>query len=230
MLRKMIDAVRRAFTAQPHLFVVLTSGILGGLLAVSVQALFRTGGDLTVFAVPRIGLFYYLLFGIFGALAAGFSVYLAANSRRDDLVHLSFFALSCGIAFPAVLLETTSKAAREAQETIKSAATVVTDTKQPISEVAPAAAALAAEAVAQAPAGEVDRQTRAIVADQTSTLIEKLNQESSPEAAAAAQTVFDAATQAGYENIAAPASVTAPPASPTPATDPAADASPGNSG
>src|SRR4051812_18014732 len=204
MLKRLLDAARKTYTDHPDLFVVLISGLVGGLFAASVQALFRSGGDLTIFAVPKLNPGQYIVFGGFGALAAGFSVYLVANSQRDDLRHLCFFALSCGIGFPAVLLETQTATARQVQDQIKNAATVVTDATQSINKVAPAAAALATEAVTQTPASKVDSQTRAIVSDQASALIEKLNDQKSPIAAAAAQNVFNAATQAGYTEITSP--------------------------
>ena len=210
MPNKLIEGIKRSFSTQPHLYVVLALGVTGGLLAAAVQALFRTKGDLTLFAVPSLNAGQYVIFGVFGAIAAGFSVYMAANSRREDLLHLAFFSLSCGIGFPAVLLETQTDAARQAQATIKSAANVVTDSSQSVTKVAPAAAALAAEAVSQAPAREVDKQTRAIVANETQNIIERLSEQNTPAADAAATKVFNAATQAGYSEVVAPA-ITAPP-------------------
>lgn len=211
MFRTMIDAIRRAFAAQPHVFIVLISGMIGGVLAGPVQALFRTGGNLTIFAFPPLSFWQYALFAVFGALAAGFSIYMAANSRRDDLLHLFFFAMSCGIGFPAVLLDTQTKVAKETQQKIESVDTIVGDRKQPIDKVASAAAASVTTTVTQTPASEVDRQTRLIVADKASSIIEQLDSANTPTATAAAQQIFYAAREAGYTAVQAP-SVAPPPA------------------
>ena len=194
------DAIRRAYSAQPHLFIVLASGIFGGILAASVQALFRTKGYLEAFAIPQLTLGQYTLFGIFGALAAGFSVYMAANSRREDLLHLCFFSLSCGIAFPAILLETQTKVAKDAQQQVAQAKNIIQGS-QPIADVASVAAAAVTTTVTQAPASEVDPQTQAIITNDTSKIIQQLDNANTPVAAAAAQEIFDAARQAGYVDV-----------------------------
>ena len=205
MFAKLLDSIRRTFTAHPHLFIVLISGMFGGILAAPIQALFRTNGNLTLFALPPLHLWQYTFFAVFGALAAGFSIYMAANSRREDLVHLFFFALSCGIGFPAVLLETQSKGAKDAQQKITSVDAIVADTKRVgLDKVAPAAVSTITTTVAQIPASQVDKQTQLIVADKASNIIQQLDSANTPAAIAAAQQIFEATRDAGYTQVQPP--------------------------
>ena len=196
---------------RPDAPVVVVSGLFGGILAASVQALFKSDGNLTTFFVPYLTIGQYAWFGLFGMLAAGFSVYVAANCQRDDLIRLAFFALSCGIAFPAILLETQTKVAKQTQAKIENVSDLVAN--QPanqIAQVAPAAAATVTKTLAQTPASEVDDQTKAIVSDQTTGIIQDLNSANTPAASAAAKQIFSAAKRAGY-NVQAP-TIQVPPA------------------
>jgi hypothetical protein len=139
-------------------------------------------------------------------IAAAISVYVAANSRREDLKHLCFFALTCGIAFPAILLKTIDPAALQSQKQIESAKVIATDPGKPVQQRAEAAQAIANTVLESSPAKSVDAQTQAIITNNLSTTIKTLQGTNSLAGTDAAKGIFDAAQSAGYTAVVAPQS------------------------
>ena len=84
-----------AAAAAANLGVVILGGLLGGLLQPVVAKLNPKSEDPTAQS--------YLLSPILGVAAAGISIYVLANSNPNDSLRLLFFALLCGLAFPAIL-------------------------------------------------------------------------------------------------------------------------------
>lgn len=91
-------AAAQSFMAEANdenLWVVAFGGFLGGALQPVVAKLNPKSPDPTTEN--------FLLAPLLGVAAAGISIYALANSKTDDVMHLLFFALLCGLAFPAVL-------------------------------------------------------------------------------------------------------------------------------
>lgn len=85
-----IDAAIKA-----NLGVVVFGGLLGGLLQPVVARLNpRTTNP------PRAT---YWQSPLLGVAAAGISIYVLAHTKTDEMMPTLFFALVCGLAFPAVL-------------------------------------------------------------------------------------------------------------------------------
>lgn len=191
-------AARQFMTNHKDLVIVLVGGAIGGLLATAVQALIKHDGNLETFAIPGLTFAKGLLFCIFGAIAAAVSVYVAANSRLDDLKRLAFFALLCGITFPAILVRSIDQDAEELTQSLELSKDIAKDQTKPVEVRAAAAEAVATEALDAAPASEVDSATRADVRADTSAIIKSLQSEHTPEASQAASNILEAAKDAGY--------------------------------
>lgn len=103
------DAARLWQAAQAaNLGMVFIGGIVGGLLQPVVARLNpRTDNP------PNINFLYSPLLGF---AAAGISVYVVANSKTDEPIHLLFFALLCGLAFPSVLTSAVDNVTRRTNE------------------------------------------------------------------------------------------------------------------
>lgn len=187
------DTLKRWFTQHPDLLIVLCSGAIGGLLATAVQALLKHDGNLTTFVIPSITFGKAAMYALFGSIAAAFSVYIAANSRLDDLKRLTFFALLCGVTFPAILVKSVDPAAERAQEKLELGKQFAEDSPK-------AAATVATAALKQAPATQVDRATREAIAADTTAIIKELQRQGTPEAAQAATDIIDTARDSGYAN------------------------------
>jgi hypothetical protein len=59
---------------------------------------------------------------LLGVAAAGISIYVVANSETDDPVRLLFFALLCGLAFPAVLTSAVDSVSKRTQDAAREVA------------------------------------------------------------------------------------------------------------
>ena len=192
---------RRLMAAHPDVVVVITSGAVGGLLATAVQAFLRSDGNLVAFDFPELSFAEYVWFAVFGSIAAAVSVYLAANSRLDDLKRLCFFCLVCGITFPAILLSTIDPTAKTSQKQIAAGASIAKDATQPVADRVAAAEGLAKTGLANSPANEVDSMTRANITKDTSEIIQTLESQNSSAAKEAATNIFVAARNAGYLEV-----------------------------
>lgn len=85
--------------------VVIIGGVLGGLLQPIVAKLNPNAQD------PENKTFF--LSPLLGVAAAGISIYVLANSNTEDPLRLLFFALLCGLAFPAVLTSAVDNVGRK---------------------------------------------------------------------------------------------------------------------
>lgn len=84
-----------AAAGEAQLGIVVFGGLLGGLLQPVVARLNPKSEDPTTQS--------YFLSPLLGIAAAGISIYVLANSDTTQPMRLLFFALLCGLAFPAVL-------------------------------------------------------------------------------------------------------------------------------
>jgi len=188
------------FTNHKDVFLTLGFGALGGLLAPCAQALYRNGGNLATFKFPEIAFLNWCLFTAFGALLAFASIYVLANSKRDDLKHLSAFALMCGIGFPSILLSTLDKVTQQSLESLGSAKRIAEQVEVPASQRIEASAETAVSTIKALPASEAGREGRALVEADTQAIIDTLAREDT----ARAREVFEAARDAGYAKVALP--------------------------
>lgn len=101
---QMADFVRIA--TRHNLGPVAFGGAIGGLLQPVVAQL-----DPRSESPPGVN---FLLCPILGCVAAGVSVYVLANSDTTDPMRLMFFAVMCGLAFPAVLSTAVDNVAKRA--------------------------------------------------------------------------------------------------------------------
>lgn len=179
--------------------VTLSGGAFGGLLAPIAQAITRAKGDLLIFAIPDLPLYYWALFSMLGSIMAWVSVFLA-NSKRDDLRHLSAFAIICGLTFPSLVLSTLNDNAQEAVGIVETAAASAQgDNDQP--EIAVAAVA---ETISTIPASTVGREGTALIEANAQSLINNISQSDTIEAFEQAKLISDAANEAGYQRIRIP--------------------------
>lgn len=204
-MSEFIHQARAWLSTRSDVVVVLVAGAIGGALATAIQALLKHDGNLVTFAIPSIPFAKTTLYALLGAIAAGFSVYIAANSKLDDHRRLAFFALLCGITFPAVLASSVDQSTEQGQEKLELGRKVAPDSPT-------AAATVAAEAFRQLPdAKQVDQATQSAIEGQTTALVKQL-QSQGGEGQAAATNVVQSAADAGYSIQVPPA----PPAQPQP--------------
>jgi hypothetical protein len=98
------------------LWIVVFGGFIGGLLQPVVSRLNpRT---------PAPETSHYLLGPLLGIAAAGISVFVLANSKTDDALRLLFFALLCGLAFPAILTSAVDNVSKRTDEVRKEVAEI----------------------------------------------------------------------------------------------------------
>jgi hypothetical protein len=186
-----LQSVRAWLEAHDDVVVVLVFGAIGGALATAIQALLKHDGNLVTFAIPLIPWAKTILYALLGAIAAGLSVYVAANSKLDDHRRLAFFALLCGITFPAILASSVDQSTEQGQEKLDLGRKVASDSPE-------AAATVAAEAFRQLPApAQVDQATQTAIEGQATALVKQL-QSQGEAGQAAASDVVQSANEAGY--------------------------------
>lgn len=93
------------------LWYVIPGGLLGGLLQPIVAKLNPKSGD------PEIST--YFLGPLLGVAAAGITVYVLAKTQTNDVLHLLFFSLLCGLAFPAILTNAVDQIGKRTSEAEK---------------------------------------------------------------------------------------------------------------
>ena len=107
--------------ADANLGIVVLGGLLGGLLQPVVAKLNPRSED------PPIGAYWQS--PLLGVAAAGISVYVLAHSNTHDAIPLLFFALLCGLAFPAVLTSAVDNIGRRTTNVQREIAAIAADAK-----------------------------------------------------------------------------------------------------
>lgn len=126
-----------AIATEANLGLVIAGGLIGGLLQPVFAKLNPRSDD-----PPNIN---FLFAPILGVAAAGISIYVIANSDTDAPMRILFFALLCGLAFPAILTSAVDNVARRTETVQKQVAQIASDASSDgIAETAQAASQLKA--------------------------------------------------------------------------------------
>jgi len=125
--------------------VVIFGGLVGGLLQ-PVVARLRPNAE----NPPTSS---YWQSPLLGVAAAGISIYVLADSNTKEPLRILFFALLCGLAFPAVLTTAVDNISRRTREVTREVAAIAQQAKADgIEETAKAAQALRTVLVQNPPA------------------------------------------------------------------------------
>lgn len=197
-MAKFVVAVKSWFSTHPDVSIVLGAGAIGGLLATAIQGLLKHDGNLVTYVIPIIPFGKSVLYALLGAIAAALSVYIAANSKLDDLKRLTFFALLCGITFPAILASSVDQAGEDAQQKLELSRRVALDSPE-------AAATVAVEAFEELPTAPVDRATEEAIKVEATALVKQLQNQGTEAGMQAANNVVQSANNAGIAIEAPPA-------------------------
>lgn len=191
-----------------HVVVVVAGGALGGILAAPVQILIRGGGKLTEFEVPPLGWDVWVWFTIFGALAAFLSVYVIANAKRDNWLHLAGLALAGGLAFPAVFADTVDQQTLQGTRELRAAQTAALegDTQANVET----AEIIATSAIDKLDAQALSTKDKQLLSDDVTDVVRQLSTKGEPEANEAAARIVTAAKAKGIRVDTAAISATPP--------------------
>jgi hypothetical protein len=129
------------------LYYVIPGGLMGGLLQPIVSKLNPRTGD------PEIS--SYILGPLLGLAAAGITVYVLAKTQTGDVLHLLFFSLLCGMAFPAILTNAVDQIGKRTREAEKRTVRAADKVKNALAENKAEAATELKSVLVKNPADEI---------------------------------------------------------------------------
>jgi hypothetical protein len=192
---------------------VLLGGALGGALAPAVVLILKSDTQ----NPAKLGSLWNWIGSsdsssnmVMGAIAAGITVYVVSKREGDPKKALFFFSVICGLTFQTILTAVTNPNSQSESAIKKSE--VGAEIAQAPKNVAEAntAANVAADAVSDAPASQVDAATRAAVSTNVQKTIAGLEQAQQTASGAdraqfeiAIEKIQGAAQKAGYGEVAA---------------------------
>lgn len=141
--------------SEANLGLVIIGGLIGGLLQPIFARLNPRSDD-----PPAIN---FLFSPILGIAAAGISIYVIANSDTDAPMRILFFALLCGLAFPAILTSAVDNVGRRTESVQKRVAQIANAASSDgIAETAQAASDLKA-VLSRNPADTLKSEGQAVI-------------------------------------------------------------------
>lgn len=144
-----------AAAAKANLGVVIFGGLLGGLLQPVVAKLNPRSSD------PSPGTYWQS--PLLGVAAAGISIYVLAHTNTGETMATLFFALLCGLAFPAVLTAAVENVGQKNQNVPREIAEIAENAKADgIEDTAKAARDLRV-VLSQNPPGSVKPEAQAVI-------------------------------------------------------------------
>ena len=90
-----------------HIAYTLTGGLIGGMFSPLVRNFLKTDADFDLETTFPAAWDTWVLGMVFGAICAGFVVYVLTSDNNRNRRQLFFIALAAGLTFPTVLSNTT---------------------------------------------------------------------------------------------------------------------------